>query len=460
MKESRVNIVFNQGFIENKKYVVYWMQQSQRVHYNHALLYAIEEANKFQLPLLVVFVIDPSFPSANARHLTFMLEGIKEIKKELQTRGITFVIKVGKTSPSITPLLSDAISLIMDYGYLSIQKEWREDLLNHVQEHYHINAVIVESDLVVPYLVTTNKLMYSARTIRPLLHKKYREYLNDYTFIEVQNKTLLRIQNDTDLDDISAFLKKHQVDFSVSPSTYYSGGYQEAKKILQRFILTRLNYYHLSSDPSVSYTSTLSMYLHFGQISSIEIINTVIDSAAVYGIPQDNIDKFIEQLLVRRELAYNYISFQSNYDSFEFCTDSWAYQTMEIHLNDKREYIYQLKDYEHFNTHDIYFNAAMKEMVYTGFMHNYMRMYWAKKIIEWSPSYIFAYETIKYLNDKYFIDGRDANSYAGIAWVFGKHDRAWTERPIFGKLRYMNANGLKRKFEIDAYVEQCEKYGK
>ncbi|MBN2604537.1 MAG: deoxyribodipyrimidine photo-lyase [Bacilli bacterium] len=458
MKQTRVNVVLDKGFIDQKKYVVYWMQQAQRIEYNHALSYAIEEANKYKLPLLVIFVINPSFPGANARHFTFMLEGIQELKNRFHLMGITFIIKVGPIVDSISPYLHDAISLIMDYGYLKIQKKWREDVLADVQENHHINAVIVETDLVVSFATTTNKLMYSARTIRPLLHKLYLDYCHDYQEIELEHKTLLPFTGDTDLVDISDFIQKNNIDRSVFPSAIYHGGYQEAVKTLNRFICTRLHYYHLSSDPSNSFTSTLSMYLHFGQISTIEIINTVTDSALVYGIPQSNIDQFIEQILVRRELAFNFVSYQPEYDSFEFCTDKWAYETMQVHLYDEREYIYTIKDYEEFKTHDKYFNAAMKEMVYTGFMHNYMRMYWAKKIVEWSHSYISAYETIKYLNDKYFIDGRDPNSYAGIAWIFGKHDRAWTERPIFGKLRYMNANGLKRKFDIDEYVKKCDKY--
>ncbi|HPG43326.1 MAG TPA: FAD-binding domain-containing protein, partial [Acholeplasmataceae bacterium] len=169
-------------------------------------------------------------------------------------------------------------------------------------------------------------------------------------------------------------------------------------------------------------------------------------------------DQYVEQLLVRRELAFNYVTYQKGYDQFETMTEPWAYQTMKAHENDIRSYLYDKNDYINFRTHDPYFNAAMIEMVKTGYMHNYMRMYWAKKIIEWSPSFKEAYETIKYLNDTYFIDGRDPNSYTGIAWCFGKHDRAWTERNIFGKLRYMNDKGLEKKFDIKSYVLQMNAY--
>ena len=129
-------------------------------------------------------------------------------------------------------------------------------------------------------------------------------------------------------------------------------------------------------------------------------------------------------------------------------TDGWAYQTMAMHRDDEREYIYTLEELIKCNTHDPYWNDAMREMVETGYMHNYMRMYWCKKILEWSPSYQEAYEHAIYLNNRYFIDGRDPNGYTGVAWCFGKHDHGWKERPIFGKLRYMNANGLKRKFKM------------
>ncbi|HCZ23721.1 MAG TPA: deoxyribodipyrimidine photolyase, partial [Acholeplasmataceae bacterium] len=189
-----------------------------------------------------------------------------------------------------------------------------------------------------------------------------------------------------------------------------------------------------------------------------ELLDRLFLAQAQGQIKGESFDQYVEQLLVRRELAFNYVTYQKGYDQFESMTEPWAYQTMTSHEHDFRPYLYTKEDYISFKTHDPYFNAAMKEMVLTGYMHNYMRMYWAKKIIEWSPNYVYAYEMIKSLNNTYFIDGRDANSYAGIAWCFGKHDRAWTERDIFGKLRYMNAGGLERKFDIQSYVSRMNEY--
>ena len=171
----------------------------------------------------------------------------------------------------------------------------------------------------------------------------------------------------------------------------------------------------------------------------------------------DNKSSFIEELIVRRELSYNFVYYNKKYFDFNYMTYGWAYQTMINHELDYREHIYTIDDYINFNTHDPYFNAAMKEMVYLGKMHGYMRMYWCKKIIEWSPNYKYAYETAITLNNRYFLDGNTPNGYTGVAWCFGKHDRAWTERQIFGKIRYMNANGLKRKFDIDQYIKNVEK---
>ena len=160
---------------------------------------------------------------------------------------------------------------------------------------------------------------------------------------------------------------------------------------------------------------------------------------------------YLEELIVRRELAINFVHFGQNYDSYA-CLPEWTHATLDAHRGDRRPEIYDRAKLEAAKTHDPYWNAAMREMVHTGFMHNYMRMYWAKKILEWSETPEDAFATALHLNNKYFLDGRDANCYAGVAWTFGLHDRPWPERPIFGKVRYMNANGLKRKFDMNSYL--------
>jgi deoxyribodipyrimidine photo-lyase len=196
----------------------------------------------------------------------------------------------------------------------------------------------------------------------------------------------------------------------------------------------------------------MSKYLHFGQISPIWLALT----ARRAKTKEDNIEAFVEELVVRRELSMNFVLYTPDYDSYSNLPD-WAKKTLEEHRDDEREHTYTRKQLESAETHDEYWNAAMKEMVHTGYMHNYMRMYWGKKFLEWSNTPEHAYRTTLYLNNKYFLDGRDPNSFANVAWIFGQHDRGWTEREVYGKVRYMSASGLERKTKPDQYIEKVEK---
>jgi deoxyribodipyrimidine photo-lyase len=246
---------------------------------------------------------------------------------------------------------------------------------------------------------------------------------------------------------------------NVGESKYFKGGENAAYQVLDDFLKNKFQHYLLRNHPEYDYMSSMSPYLHFGQISVVDIINRARDEFFIRDdISQEAYDSFFDELIVRRELAMNFVYYNEKYDQFEGITYPWAYETMANHIDDPREYIYSLDEFEKCQTHDIYWNASMKELVETGKMHTYMRMYWCKKIIEWTKNYEEAYNISIYLNNKYNIDGRDANSYAGIAWCFGKHDRAWKEREVFGKLRYMNANGLNRKFEMEEYLEKTKNY--
>jgi deoxyribodipyrimidine photo-lyase len=247
-------------------------------------------------------------------------------------------------------------------------------------------------------------------------------------------------------------------DSIASNPLQYIGGYTEASRRLYLFLKERfLDYYTQRNDPGFDIRSGLSPYLHFGQISPLEIIQKVKE----YRGPKKAEEAFIEQLFIRRELSVNYVYYNKEYGSYRGLP-RWALKTLEEHASDNRPYEYTTEQLEEAQTHDPYWNAAMKEMMLTGSMHSYMRMYWGKKIIEWSETPHHAFDTMLLLNNTYFLDGRDPNSYAGVAWCFGGHDRPWKEREIFGKVRYMNRNGLERKFDMDAYlsrIEQLEKNG-
>jgi deoxyribodipyrimidine photo-lyase len=193
----------------------------------------------------------------------------------------------------------------------------------------------------------------------------------------------------------------------------------------------------------------MSPYLHFGQISPLYVALKVSKTSSA------GKDSYLEELIVRRELSHNFVFYNNSYDKFA-CLEPWAMRTLNFHCRDKREYVYTFEQFEKAQTHDPYWNAAQKDMVITGKMHGYMRMYWGKKILEWSRNPQAGFKIALQLNNKYELDGRGPNAFAGVAWCFGKHDRAWGERSVFGKIRYMNAAGLKRKFDADAYVKKIE----
>jgi deoxyribodipyrimidine photo-lyase len=237
-------------------------------------------------------------------------------------------------------------------------------------------------------------------------------------------------------------------DRSVRPVDSFRGGPGWANKCLDRFLEgTSRDYSELRNDPSIDMQSGLSPYIHFGQISPLYIALMAISR------PTGGTDAFVEELYVRRELSFNFVQYCPNYDSFE-CLPSWAKETLSKHSSDRREHVYGMEELEHAETHDDYWNAAQRERVTMGKMHGYMRMYWGKKLLEWTQRPNEAFARILYLNNKYELDGRDPNSYAGVAWCFGKHDRPWTERPVFGTVRYMNDKGLERKFDMEGYIKR------
>lgn len=447
VEQERIELL-NQKPEQAGTYVLYWMQQAQRTHYNHALETAVKEANRRDVPVVVCFALTDSFPEANERHYRFMLQGIRETAYELEQRGILFCLRIGNPSSVVAELAGDACIVVTDAGYLRVQKQWRRDLAKTLP----CSFLQVETDVVVPVSVVSDKEEYAARTIRPKIHRHLATYLRKVPRTKPESSSLhLSIKSETtDPDDL---LNRLSVDQSVPASDQFKGGRKSAKRWLNRFVSECLNRYDQErSNPSLDICSHLSPYLHFGQISPIEIALAVQNANA----PDADKDAFLEELIVRRELSMNYVHYQSAYDRYDGIPD-WAKRTLEKHSKDKRDYVYSMEAWESAKTHDPYWNAAQQEMVVTGKMHNYMRMYWGKKIIEWSRTPEEAFNTMVYLNNKYELDGRDPNSFTGIAWCFGKHDRPWTERDVLGTVRYMNANGLKRKFPIDRYVEKVSR---
>jgi deoxyribodipyrimidine photo-lyase len=257
-----------------------------------------------------------------------------------------------------------------------------------------------------------------------------------------------------DLERPEAAARDLGVDASVAPvSPLYSGGTTQAKRTLRTFIDEKLLGYEESrNQPQTDRVSHMSKYLHFGQVSPVYVVRRVVES----GAPSRERDAFVEEAVVRRELTMNFVHHTDDYDRYS-CLPDWARESLAKHADDPREHTYSDDELVAGDTHDPYWNAAMKEMRDTGYMHNYMRMYWGKKILEWTPDPEEAFARTLRMNNRYFLDGRDPNSYANVAWCYGVHDRGWPERPVFGKVRYMNANGLRRKADPDAYVEKVDR---
>ena len=449
VQSTRIKLL-NDAEIRKGDYVLYWMQQSQRAAYNHALEYAVQQANKLGQPLLVGFGLTDDYPEANLRHYTFMLEGLKETRETLASRGIKMLLRRGHPPEVALDLGRRASMTICDRGYLRHQRAWRREVAKRAQ----CPVAQVESDVVVPLEVVSEKAEYAARTIRPKIHRHLATYLVGFRQTAVKHPSLgLRVKG-IDLDNIENLLQNLKLDRSVPPiSDLFKGGTSQAVKRFDEFTRQRLMYYDdHGNQPQTDDISHMSPYLHFGQISPLYLalkISRVADSLKTVR------DAYIEQLIVRRELAMNFTFFTPDYDAYT-CIPGWAQKTLAEHEHDQRDYIYSRRQLENAATHDAYWNASMLEMKHTGFMHNYMRMYWGKKILEWSRTPQKAFRTTLAINNKYFLDGRDPNSCTGVAWIYGVHDRAWTERPIFGKTRYMAASGLERKCDIAAYVKKVD----
>jgi len=425
--------------------VVYWMQRAQRAVDNLALTTAIKAGNLLGKPVVVFFQLVPRAHHANQRHYQFLMEGLGDIAADLQKRKVGLVLRrypehgLLRFCSEIRPCL-----VIADENPLLEAERTK----SRIAAKIGLPFWTVDADVIVPSKLFT-KEHYAARTIRPKIHALLPQFMR-----QVENPTAqfpwLSPSHVQSLTPELSLLDNFPIDRGVAPSEYFHGGSHEARRCLQRLLRSRLKGYATQRNkPDVDGTSQLSPYLHFGQIGVQRVALAVQQADA----PAQDRKAFLEELIVRRELAVNFVRFNRNYGNFDAC-EPWADVTHRKHALDPRQYLYSEKRLEDAETHDPLWNAAQKQMVLTGWMHGYLRMYWAKKILEWTASPEAAYEIAVRLNDRYELDGRDPNGYAGIAWaIVGKHDRAWgPERPIYGKVRYMSYASTSRKFNSKAYI--------
>jgi deoxyribodipyrimidine photo-lyase len=437
----------------NGKCVVYWMQRAQRGDDNHAVDLAAKIANELGLPLVVYFAAISNFPHANLRHYAFLNQGLVDVEADLAERNISFVMRRAPHE-SHEKLFADveAAMVIGDENPMREPERWRK----HLASVLKIPFWTVDTDVVVPSKLI-DKAQYGAYTIRPRLQRLLPDYLHACENLKAKHewKRPKGFHADSVHEDITIGWK--DLDRSVEPVPAWQGGTHAAIKRLKHFVGTMLEDYETQRNkPEVDGSSCMSPYLHFGHIGPLTIALAV--EAAVKKNPKLRAarDSYFNELITWRELAVNFVRYTPNYDSHE-CAENWAKQTIAEHAKDEREFLYKLSDLEHAKTHDDLWNAAQTQMVRHGWMHNVMRMYWAKKILEWTPDVKTAVKYAVHLNDKYFLDGRDPNGYAGIAWaILGKFDRAWGERPIFGKIRYMSGGSTGKKFDSKKYMQQMQ----
>ena len=433
------------------KCVVYWMQRAQRGVDNHAVNIAVEVANLLGLPLVVYFAGISNFPSANLRHYVFLQQGLPDIEEDLAKRNISFVMRRAPHE-SHEKLLADvdAAFLIGDENPMREPERWRKNLAEKIS----IPFWTVDTDVIIPSKLI-EKAQYGAYTIRPRLYKLLPEYLVPYEnpHAKYEWKRPKGFHADSLTEDMTKGWE--HLDRSVPPVEAWQGGTHAALKRLKLFTGRMLEKYdETRNHPEMDGTSALSPYLHYGHIGPQTIALAVAEAAKGNDAMTKAKDSFFNELIAWRELAVNFVIWCPHYDTAD-CAEDWAKKSIAEHARDEREQLYTLKQLEHAETYDELWNAAQIQMTRHGWMHNYLRMYWAKKILEWTPDAATAVKYCVYLNDKYELDGRDPGGYAGIAWaIVGKFDRPWFDRPIFGKIRYMSGGSTGRKFDSKKYVRQ------
>ncbi|GAX72643.1 hypothetical protein CEUSTIGMA_g99.t1 [Chlamydomonas eustigma] len=445
------------GSAEASSPVLYWMSRDQRMADNWALLHAADEASKKGSPVAVVFNLVPAYLGAGARHWGFMLRGLRELEVSLKAAGIPFFLLKGDPVETIPDLVkkSGAGLLITDYSPLRLGRQWRSQVGSKLPPGVLYQEV--DAHNVVPVWVASEKREIGARTLRPRIHGHLPEFLCEFPALPSSIPAWPKEgKAQPEAVDWEGLIKEVlQRGSSVPEVKWIMPGEAAGRAALDGpdgfLSASRLKIYsEKRNDPASKALSDLSPYLHYGQLAPQRAALEASKHKAKY---KEAVEGFLEELVVRRELSDNFCHYTpDSYDNIN-CAAVWARDSLEKHLVDKREYLYTRSQFEQGKTHDELWNAAQLQLVHMGKMHGFMRMYWAKKILEWTNNPKEAIEVAIYLNDKYSLDGRDPSGYVGVMWsMVGIHDMGWTERAIFGKIRYMNYAGCKRKFKIEAYV--------
>jgi deoxyribodipyrimidine photo-lyase len=449
-QDPRVTVRRAGSPLKDGKCIVYWMQRAQRALDNPALDLAIALGNELNLPVIVVLSIIANYPNANLRHYAFLSQGLADIEADLAERNVAFIVRRPPDNQLEKFLQEvDAALLIGDENHCREPERWRKVLARRLT----LPFLTVDADVVVPSSLF-DKHFYALHIFKPRLFAHLPTYLVPQPNLKATHSWLIPknfLRYDLQGDITKGWTS---LDRSVQPVDTFTGGTHAALGRLKHFVSSLLHAYpEKRNHPEFDGTSCLSPYLHFGHISPITITLAAQRAVKQGKATAAACEIFLGELIGWRELSVNFVKFVPNYDSLD-CAPDWAAKTLREHASDPRPTLYTLKEMEQGRTHDDLWNAAQLQMVHYGWMHNRMRMYWSKKILEWSPSPHLAYQHAVLLNDRYELDGRDPNGYSGIAWsIAGVHDRPWFDRPIFGTIRYMSGQSTGKKFNSRRYIE-------
>lgn len=445
-------------------FVLYWIRMYHRAEQNWALTAAIEAANRLHLPLVAYQGLGHTYPHANDRIHRFILEGAVELPARFARRGIQYHFYLRQRPEDPDDLFyrlarRAALVIIDDFPAFILPEQSRR-----VAGRVDVAMWAVDSNGIVPLAAVPGE-QYGAYTLRPRIQRMLPDHLRALPEPSVRKDSLgIRLDipgTHVTGETIDTLIAGCAIDHSVHPSPIYHGGYQQAQGRLQAFLAGGLrNYGTARNHPGAESTSRLSPYLHFGQIAVQEVALAVRDAT---GVAPEHREAFLEELIVRRELAYNFCRYNRHHRSLE-ALPAWAQDTLRAHAKDRRPYLYTPQEFEAARTHDYLWNAIQAELLTTGAMFGYYRMYWGKKIVEWSRTPAEAQQTMIRLHEKHALDGRNPNTYANILWCLGKHDRPWSERPVFGKIRQMSLAGMEAKTDVGAYAQRvnrwCEEAGR
>lgn len=440
MNPRRIHILRDGPVIRGP--VLYWMHRDFRARDNWGLTHARLQALKIGQPVAVVFCLAPEFAGATAVHFDFLLAGLRQTAHALRQQNISFFALTGNPGVEVANFAraNGAGLMVTDFDPLRVKMQWHKDLLSACEQPVHE----VDSRNIVPARVVSDRREFMARTIRPKIMRLLLEFLDDFPLLPPHPHDWPKTLTEPDFTVPRSGLSHD----TGRQKLLVESGEKAGRSLLQDFLKNRLPFYANRNDPNQDVCSNLSAHLHFGMLSAQR---AALETQSC-GLGGEHVDSFLDELIVRRELSDNFCLHTPDYDT-EDGFPTWARESLHKHRNDSRAIIHSPEEFEDARTHDPLWNAAQTQMLRSGKMHGYMRMYWAKKILEWSPSPADALCTAIRLNDRHSLDGRDSNGYTGIAWsIGGVHDRGWTERPIFGKIRYMNLAGARRKFDVDRYV--------